>query len=145
MTTRTILTITLLATSLTLNAIVPQTTIEHQQVQQNSISKIIESSLFQRGIDKSKAQELSQVLIGSDEELASLMIHNYIHTTGLKHEDVYFQLGNLALMQQKIDFSSYSFLIKFTQMIQSNSINSQELAKIASLSTKNTLLRKVFA
>jgi len=145
MTTRKILTLTLLATSLTLHAVVPTTLLESTQVQQNSVSNTIAVSLFNKGIEKKAAQQLSRNFIGNNEELFSLMVHNYIYSTGFSQQEVYTQLSKLALTKQKADFTTYGFLIKLTQSIQNSKITTQNLELLSSLSTKNTLLAKVFA
>ena len=145
MTTSKILTLTLLATSLLLNAAIPETLVRSIKVQRNSISQIIAFNLFNNGIEKKTAVQLSHNLIGENEELFSLMLHNYIHSSELAEEKVYAQLSKLALRKQEIDFTSYSSLIKFTQSIQNTQVSSSQLDKFASLSSRNSLLSQVFA
>ena len=145
MTTSKILTLTLLATSLLLNAAIPEPFVRTIKVQRNSISQIIAFNLFNNGIERQTAVKLSRNLIGENEELFSLMLHNYIHATGLTEEKVYTQLSKFALRKQKVDFTSYSSLIKFTQSIQNTQVSSTQLEKFTSLSSRNSLLSKVFA
>jgi uncharacterized membrane protein YheB (UPF0754 family) len=145
MTTRTILTLTLLATTLTLSAAVPKEVRETTRQQTNSISKAIASVLYRRGIEEDKAIELSSALISTDEELFSLMLHNLIFMTGLHKEEVLEYLGKQALNKKRVDLSSYASLVKISQSLTKEALAAKDLQNIKELSSKNELLMRVFS
>jgi len=144
MTTK-LLTLTLLATTLTLNAATFKEVRLVTQQRSHSISTIIASVLHKRGLEEDKALELSKELIGEKEELFSLMINNFLNATTISHEELFAELGKLALSRKKVDFSSYSFLVRLQQTLQTPHLNEREKAKLARISTNNQLLYKVFA
>lgn len=144
MTARQIVALTLLATSLTLNAAVTKIVIETKTIQTNSITANIANKLFNRGIEKDHALTISQNFIGENEELVSLMIHNYMHSLKISNDTMYTELSKLALAKKKVDFTSYDFLVKLTHSIDKAEISKDNLKKLASISADNRLLHKVF-
>ena len=144
MTTRKILTLTLLATALTLNA-----TALHQQVptkiqQTNSISSQVANTLYRRGIEADRAKELSHSIIDTDEELFLYMVQIFSHDSGIAMNDIYNELAKMALNKKSVDFSSYSFLLKLTQNIKNEHLNATKLKNIEGISIKNQLLLNTF-
>jgi len=144
MKTRNILTLTLLATTLTLGAAVPKEINHTIKQQTNSISSQIANTLFNRGIELEKAQELSHNIITVDEELFSFMIQTYSNETGIQLNEIYHELGKLALSKKNVDFSSYSFLLKLSQTIKKEHLTATELQLIENICTKNRIIHKSF-
>ncbi|MEA2072326.1 MAG: hypothetical protein U9O86_01980 [Campylobacterota bacterium] len=146
MTTTKILTLTLLATTLTLGAAVPRELNATTKQRTNSISNQVASTLYRRGIDENVAKELSEsILNNTDEELFALLTKNYANDSGIKLEEIYTELGKLALQRKNVDFSSYSFLLKLTQSIKKESLSKDELEVLEAVSTKNTLIYNTFS
>ena len=144
MTTRKILTLTLLATTLTLGAAVPRELNRTVKQQSNSISNKIATTLYNRGIEMHKAQELSKNLIDVNEELFSFMLQTYANETGIHLDEIYHELGKLALSKKSVDFSSYSFLLKLSQTINKGQLTTAQLQLISNISTKNQIIYKAF-
>jgi len=144
MKSRNILTLTLLATTLTLGAAVPRELNATVRQQSNSISNQITITLYNRGIELEKAQELSHNLINVNEELFSFMVQTYSSETGIGLEKIYHELGKLALNKKDVDFSSYAFLLKLSQTIKKEHLTATQLEIIANISMKNQLIYKAF-
>ena len=145
MITRKILTLTLLTVSLTLNASIPRELRTNTRQENKSISNRVATILFQRGIDSNKAQELSQAIINTNEKLFSIMLKNFSTHCKIETESIYQELSKLALSKKSVDFTSYSFLVKLTQLTKQKHLNSDELKKIEEISTKNQIIYKAFA
>ena len=146
MTTTKILTLTLLATTLTLGAAIPRELNATTKQQANSISNQLASTLYRRGIDEHKAQELVEMMINStDEELFSFMVQSFSKESGINLDLIYTQLSNLALQRKNVDFTSYSFLVNFTHSIKKVSLTKEELTLIEGISTKNHLIYNTFS
>jgi len=145
MITKNLLSLTLLATALTLNAAMPKeytrTSIQHA----NSISTRIANILYNRGIDKDKALEISQNFIHENEELFTLTLHTFVSHTSFTQEEVLERLSMMALQKRNVDFSSYSSLVRLAQELEINSYDKALLSKLEEISSKNSLLKKVFA
>ena len=144
MTTRNILTLTLLATTLTLGAAVPRELNATVKQQSNSISSQIATTLYNRGIEMDKAQKLTHNIINVNEELFSFMIQNYSNETGATLDEIYHELGKLALSKKSVDFSSYAFLVKLSHKIKKEHLTTTELQLIDTISTKNKIIYKAF-
>jgi len=145
MTTRKILTLTLLATTLTLSAAVPKEVRETTRQQTNSISKAIANILYRRGIEEDKAMELSSAIISTNEELFSLMLHNFIFMTGLNKEELLEYLSKQALNKKSVDLSSYASLVKISHSLKKELLTPRDLQNLKELSSKNELLMRVFS
>jgi hypothetical protein len=145
MTTKQLLSLTLLATSLTLNAAVTRTT-QHTSIQKsNSISHILFTLLKDKGIEDKSAKKISSTFIGENEELLSLMIKNYLTKTKIKPDRLYTELSRLALKKEKLNLNSYASLVKLTQKFSKMPLSKQELTNLHTISQNNQLLDKVFA
>ena len=143
MTTRQLLSVTLLATTLTLNAATPIEIRVTTKQQSASVSTAVANILFRRGIEKKKAFELAKRVTTEDEDLFALMLHSYLKSTSLHQEDVLEVLAKFALNATEVDLSAYSFLIKLTQAVQGTALNPELFASLEQVSTNNTLLKKI--
>lgn len=145
MTTKQILSLTLLATTLTLSAAAPREYPKTIKQQANSLSHEISSILYNRGIEQERAKALSDALLHPNEPLFSMMLHNYIYSTKISKEEVLEYLSREALKKKSVDLSSYATLIKISQQIEKVAPTQQTLAKLEEISSKNALLVKVFS
>jgi len=140
-----LLTLTLLVTTLTLNASFPKEIRLVTKQRSNSISANIANILHKRGLEEERAIEMAENLVGENEELFSLMINNFLNATSIKHDELFDILSKLALQRKKVDFSSYSFLIKLKQNLRNPAINDTMKQKISQIAINNQFLCKVFA
>lgn len=145
MTTRKILTLTLLATTLTLGAAVPRELNATSKQQSNSISNQIANTLYRRGIEEDTAQELSQDIINVDEEVFAYMLQTYATSTGIPLDKLYHELGKMALAKKQVDFSSYAFLLKLSQTLKKEHLTSKDLKKLENIATRNRVIHNSFA
>ncbi len=145
MLTRKILTLTLLATTLTLSAAVQVEARETIRQQTNSISNEIADILFKRGIDEDKALLLSRAVITTNEELFSLMLNNLINTTNINKNALLEYLSKEALYKRSVDLTSYASVIKISHSLQNKALTRQELQKLSDLVERNGRLSKVFS
>lgn len=145
MTTKSLLSLTLLATALTLNAAAPKDFTRTSIQQANSISSRIANILHNRGIDKDKAVEISQNFIHEKEELFALTLHTFVNNSTFTQEEVLERLSIMALQKRTVDFSSYASLVRLAQELKINSFNKALLSNLEEISSKNMLLKKVFA
>ena len=105
MNTRNILTLTLLAVSLTLSAAIPKEIRLTSRQQTNSISNEIATILFEKGIEEEKAQSLSVSIMNTDEELFSFLVDNYASHCQIDKKSIYEELSKLALQKKSVDFA----------------------------------------
>jgi len=145
MTTKNLLILTLLATSLTLSATVPTQLTQTAHEQSTSISTQIAATLYDRGLEEKTAHKLTLAMINTDEELFAFMVQNFSLESGLSMDEISQELGKIALNKRKADFSSYSFLIKLAQSIKKESLTAKELQTIENISTKNQMIYSRFS
>lgn len=145
MNTKNLLTLTLLATALTLNAALPKQHTLSTKQQKNSISAQVANILYKRGIDKDKAMQISKNFIDGNEELFTLTLHNFINNSPFTQEELLQQLSLMALQRKSVDLASYASLIQLTQELNPKLINKEFLSKLEDIAGKNRLLQKVFA
>jgi hypothetical protein len=145
MNTKQLLSLTLLATALTLNAALPKEYNLTYKEQANSVSLILASILYKRGIEKEKALEISQKFTGENEELFTLMLNNLLNSSQYKQEEVFERLSLMALQRKSIDLSSYAALTKLTQHLGSISTTEQEQYNLKLIADKNKALQKIFS
>jgi len=145
MNTKQLLSLTLLATALTLNAGVPKQYILSTKQKANSLSSTLANILYKRGIEKDKAVEITKGFINENEELFTLMLNNLLNNSVLSQEKVLTQLSTMALQRKNIDLSSYGSLVKLAQQLSNTPLDKEQLNNLALISEKNCSLKKVFA
>lgn len=145
MITKNLLSLTLLATALTLNAAVPKEYVKTSIQKANSISARIAHILYDRGIDREKALEISQNFIQGNEELFALTLHTFVNHSSFTQEEVLNHLSKMALQKRNVDFSSYASLVRVAQELNITSIDKAFLSNLEEIASKNRLLKKVFA
>ena len=145
MTTKSLLSLTLLATALTLNAALPKDYTRTSIQKANSISARIANILYNRGIDKDKAIEISQNFIHGREELFTLTLYTFVNNSSFTQEEVLERLSMMALQKRNVDFSSYASLVRLAQELKIDSFDKALLSNLEEISSKNSVLKKVFA
>lgn len=145
MNTKQLFTLTLLATSLTLNAATPKEYVLTYKQQTNSISSVLANILYKRGIEKEKALEISQNFIGKNEQLFALMLENLMNNSAHTKEKLLEKLSTMALQQKNINLSSYASLIQLAQNLQKNSLNQEQLHNLELIARKNETLKELFS
>lgn len=143
--TKQLLALTLLATSLTLNAALPKEYLRSYKQQTKSITSLLGSVLYKRGIEKENALEISKKFIGEDEELFTLMFNNLLNYTPLKQEELLEKLSHMALQKKALDLTSYASLLKLTQQLNGAYQNQEELDKLKLVAQRNNALKKIFS
>jgi hypothetical protein len=143
--TRQLLALTLLATSLTLNAAIPKQYVITYKQQENSIASTLANILYKRGIEKEKALEISQKFASENEELFALMLNNLLNMSSLPKEKVLEQLSTMALQRKSVDFTSYASLIQLTQKLQAYALSEKQLHLLEQIAGKNQTLKQVFS
>ena len=105
----------------------------------------ISNILHKKGIQKNKAIELTRNIITTDPTLFTFMTESYATQSKLSLKNVYSELANYALYQKNVDFTSYSFLVKFTHSIKKVPLSASELKNIEQISNKEQLIYDTFA
>ena len=111
----------------------------------NSSEHKISNLLHKRGIHKNKALELTRNMITTEPTLFTFMIESYATQSKLNLKNVYSELANYALYQKNVDFTSYSFLVKFTHSLKKAPLSANELKNIEQISSKEQLIYDTFA
>ncbi len=106
----------------------------------NSSEHKISTILHKKGMNKNKAIELTQNMITIDHTLFTFMAESYAMQSKLSLKDIYSELANYALYQKNVDFTSYSFLVKFTHSVKKAPLSASELKDIEQISNKEQLI-----
>ena len=114
-------------------------------MKKNSSEQKISQFLYERGIEKNKSLELTRNIMTIDPTLFTLMAESYAIQSKLSLKDVYSELANYALYQKNVNFTSYSFLVKFTHSIKKVPLSANELENIEQISNKQQLIYDTFA
>ena len=133
-----LITLTLIISGLTLNPVMAEavlTTVSHSKNINHSTSSSISSLLFNRGLDKEVADELSENFISEeDEALLAMLIHDLDTHNIVSKQDVLEYLSIAALHKQKIDFHSYDHLVSMVSKIKEISLDTNTLKQLSQIS-----------
>ena len=133
-----LITLTLIISGLTLNPVMAEavlTTVSHSKNINHSVSSSISSLLFNRGLDKEVADELSENFVSEeDEALLAMLIHDLDTHNIVSKQDVLEYLSNAALHKQKIDFHSYDHLVSMVSKIKEISLDTNTLKQLSQIS-----------
>lgn len=133
-----LITLTLIISGLTLNPVMAEavlTTVSHSQNINHSVSSSISSLLFNRGLDKEVADELSENFVSEeDEALLAMLIHDLDTHNIVSKQDVLEYLSMAALHKQKIDFHSYDHLVSMVSKIKEISLDTNTLKQLSQIS-----------
>jgi len=110
------------------------------QQQTNSLSSMIASYLYKRGLDEDAAYELSQSFVGEYDDDLDDMINYLVHAyTNVSHDDIFKYLSTAALHRQKVDLSSYDHLVSMLSKIKGKVLTKHELNKLNYISKFNKM------
>ena len=141
-----ILTATLLAGALTLNAITLTPINQRNQAKSRSVSSAIAGILQTRGLDKDVSKKLADNLFNNKEELFTLMIKN-IETgcSTLNEDNILEYLSVQALHRTSVELDSYSTLVNMTHKIKGQPPSKETLQELQNIAAKNALYKQALS
>ena len=99
------------------------------------MSSSISSLLYNRGLDKDIADEMSENFVSEeDEALLAILMHDLEIHNIVSREEVLEYLSITALHKQKIDFHSYDHLISMVSKIKDKSLDTNTLKQLSQIS-----------
>ena len=131
---------TLVATALTLSPFI-STTLNARVTHTSRTSPIsfnISEILYNRGLDKDAAQKLVSELVGSDEELFSVLLENLENRCSvISRDEIMNYMSNLALQRKSINLDSYSALINMVHKITHKTPSQETLVELQNIANMN--------
>ena len=129
---------TILASALALSSVAMAQQITIPQAKVNTVTSSIASILYKRGIEEESAYKISDDFIDMDEDLFALMIFNLESGCGvLSESEILNYLSSSALRKQKVELTSYSFLIGMAYAIKSKTLSSKTQSELKKIAQKN--------
>ena len=138
------ITITLIISGLSLNPVMADTvltTVVQSQNISEPVSTGIASLLYNRGLDKEAAEQISENFVSeSDEVLLALLIEELDRQNIVSRKEVLEYLTQTALRKQKFDFHSYDHLVRMVTTIHKKSLDNKTLNTLSMISKSNQKL-----
>jgi hypothetical protein len=138
------ITLTLIISGLALNPVMADrvvTTVSYSQNINHSVSTSISSILYNRGLDKDTADEISENFVtGEDEDLIAILMQDLDRENIVSREEVLEYLSSKALHKQNFDFHSYDHLVGMVTKIKEKSLDSKTLIQLHTIAQNNKLL-----
>lgn len=138
------ITLTLIISGLALNPVMANaviTTVAYSQNINDSVSSSVSSLLYNRGLDKDAADEISENLVSEeDEDLLEALIEDLDSEHIVSRKEVLEYLSAKALHKQKLDFHSYDHLVGMVSKIKQKSLDVKTLKQLHTIATKNKQL-----
>lgn len=128
-----LLSITLIVTGLALNPAmgeIVETRVMHHVPIAHSVTSDVASFLVERGLDEEAAEKMAKSVVGENELLLAVLIHNLEIQSIITKDEVLNYLGKAALHKQIPNFKSYDQLLGMVSSIQKKPLEE---------STRNTL------
>lgn len=133
-----ILSLVLLASSLTLSPLSASTQSAQTNPRTNSISNNIANNLFSRGIDRKASKKIAKRLFDGDEITTNIMITNLQNNyTKLSQKEIIHFLSTEALLSKSVDLSSYDYLVNMLYKIKNKPLSTERLKELNSIAKKN--------
>ena len=138
------ITLTLIISGLALNPVMADAvlaTVSHSQNINHSVSSSISSLLYNRGLDKEAADEISENLVSEEDEvLLAILMQDLDRQNIVSRKEVLEYLSTTALHKQNLDFHSYDHLIGMVSKIKQESLDSKTLKQLHHIVKSNKQL-----
>ena len=138
------ITLTLIISGLALNPVMADAvlaTVSHSQNINHSVSSSISSLLYNRGLDKEAADEISENLVSEEDEvLLAILMQDLDRKNIVSTQKVLEYSNTTALHKQNLDFHSYDHLIGMVSKIKQESLDSKTLKQLHHIVKSNKLL-----
>ena len=138
------ITLTLIISGLALNPVMADavlTTVTHSKSINHSVSSSISSLLYNRGLDKDAADEMSENLVSEEDEILLAMLMQKLDRQNIvSRKEVLEYLSTKALHKQNLDFHSYDHLVGMVSKIKQRSLDSKTLKQLQIIATSNKQL-----
>ena len=139
-----LLTLTLVISGLALSPVMAEavlTTVSHSQTANHSVSSSISSLLYNRGLDKEVADEMTENFVSEeDEALLAMLIHDLEIQDIVSRKEVLEYLSMAVLHKQKIDFHSYDYLLGMVSTIKEEPLDENMRKQLTNIIKSNKQL-----
>lgn len=137
-----ILTVTLLASALTLGAVTLPTAESKTQAKVKSISSTIASILHKRGLEEEASRSIAENFFQNNEELIAFMLENLKQgTTALSEDEILAYISTQALFRKSVELDSYSYLLSMTQQIRQRAPSKETMQELEKIAFQNSLFK----
>ncbi|CAA6821726.1 MAG: Unknown protein [uncultured Sulfurovum sp.] len=140
------ITLTIIISGLAFNPLIAKQ-VSYTNIQQKSIQKSVKSSialtLFRRGIEKEKSDELAKKLVNEDDNIfLTILIKNLEEKMIVSSQEVVDFLSTKALKKESINFRNYDFLVGMISQIKNEPLDKNTLQILSEVSKVN---QQIFA
>lgn len=137
-----ILTVTLLASALTLGAVTLPSAESKTQAKVKSISSTIASILHKRGLEEEASRSIAESFFQNNEELIAFMLENLKQgTTALSEDEILAYISTQALFRKSVELDSYSYLLSMTQQIRQRAPSKETMQELEKIAFQNSLFK----
>ncbi len=137
MTKNNIISSTLLASALTISSLGTVNLSANQQIKRGNVSSNIASILYNRGLDKDVAQDISKSFI-DDEELFALRVDNLEKGCSiLNRNEILDYLSKAALCKKSVQLDSYNYLVGMVYDIKEEPLSKEVLDQLNKIAIIN--------
>jgi len=138
------ITLTFIISGLALNPVMADAvlnTVSHSQNINHSVSSSISSLLYNRGLDKDAADEMSENLVSEEDEiLLAVLMQKLDRQNIVSRKEVLEYLSTKALHKQNLDLYSYDHLVGMVSKIKQESLDSKTLKQLHNIAKSNKQL-----
>jgi len=132
------ITLTFIISGLALNPVMADAvlnTVSHSQNINHSVSSSISSLLYNRGLDKDAADEMSENLVSEEDEILLAVLMQK-----LDRQNIVSRKDTKALHKQNLDLYSYDHLVGMVSKIKQESLDSKTLKQLHNIAKSNKQL-----
>lgn len=137
------ITLTLIISGLALNPVMADAVYTTVALSQkiNPVSSAISSLLYNRGLDKDAADEISKNFVSEEDEvLLALVIEELDRENIASRKEILEHLSTMALHRQKFDLHSHDHLVGMVTKIRLGSLDSKTLKELHRIAKRNRQL-----